>query len=128
MAAGNNEDFDKKLDGEMDTLVESFTHIISSAKIQAKDTFTLAEEGYQIECQATTIVRSCETLLTMISDMKQSLLLNDTRSINSITQRHRDQAKVRIAETHGSFSMVRAEVDQMLSELQGALDASTYVR
>ncbi|KAJ1988378.1 hypothetical protein H4R33_002457 [Dimargaris cristalligena] len=123
-----NDDFNKRLDSEMDVLMDSFTDIIVGAKIQAKDTLALDQEGYLIDCRATTIVRSCETLLAMISSIKQSLLLNDTRSINAITQAHREKAQGQIAATQKTYQHLATEVDQMLNELQSTLRVSRYVR
>ncbi|KAJ1659983.1 hypothetical protein IWQ61_001011 [Dispira simplex] len=121
-----SEEFNKRLDSEMDVLVDSFNDIIAAAKIQNKDTITLAEEGFQIECRATTIVRSCQTLLTMIASMKQSLLLNDTQSINTLTQTHKERALRQIHQTYRTLQSINTVIGQSVLKLQEVYSATPY--
>ncbi|KAI8095384.1 surfeit locus protein 5 subunit 22 of mediator complex-domain-containing protein [Thamnidium elegans] len=76
--------FNKRIDDDVGKLVDCFTDIVKVGENKDKDKFKVAQEGYQIESQAAQIVRSCESLLSLIGELKQNLLLNDTKTLSKL--------------------------------------------
>ncbi|KAI8092167.1 surfeit locus protein 5 subunit 22 of mediator complex-domain-containing protein [Gilbertella persicaria] len=78
--------YNKRIDDDVAKLVDCFTDIVKVGENKDKDKFKVAQEGYQIESQAAQIVRSCESLLSLVGELKQSLLLNDTKTLSKLRQ------------------------------------------
>ncbi|KAJ9056319.1 hypothetical protein DSO57_1034384 [Entomophthora muscae] len=83
-------ELNERLDIDIDSLIGSFSDIIKCSKVQDKDKYRIQQEQYQIECRAANLVRSCESILTLIAEMKQSLLLNDTTMFHPQPLKHPD--------------------------------------
>jgi len=79
----NEEEYNKRLDTEIDQLVESFHHIVKASKIGEHDKYKVFQEEYLINCMSANIIRSAQSLLSLISELKQSILLYDYKSLNS---------------------------------------------
>lgn len=83
--------YNKRIDDDVTKLVDCFTDIVKVGENKDKDKFKVAQEGYQIESQAAQIVRSCESLLSLIGELKQNLLLNDTKTLTKLRQTQSDK-------------------------------------
>ncbi|KAJ3067732.1 Mediator of RNA polymerase II transcription subunit 22 [Quaeritorhiza haematococci] len=99
-AASIEEQYNKRLDGEMEALEDNFgyfvkatslryTHVdkLGQEKTEAKDKYRIAQERQLMEGAAANIIRSSETLLTMTAELRLSLLLNDFRTLNDTVRR-----------------------------------------
>ncbi|KAI8983894.1 surfeit locus protein 5 subunit 22 of mediator complex-domain-containing protein [Pilobolus umbonatus] len=78
--------YNKRIDDDVAKLVDCFVDVVKVGENKDKDKFKVAQEGYQIESQAAQIVRSCESLLSLINELKQNLLLNDTKTLSRLRQ------------------------------------------
>ncbi|ORX98914.1 SURF5-domain-containing protein [Basidiobolus meristosporus CBS 931.73] len=121
------ETYNKRLDNELDQLVDSFGDIIRVAKIQDKDKFRIAQENYQVECRAANIVRSVESLLGLVTELKQSLLLNDTNTLNHFTT-----SRIRVVSNQkevvkDSVVKLRGNLDSAIWEMENAYYNSRYI-
>ncbi|KAI8368596.1 surfeit locus protein 5 subunit 22 of mediator complex-domain-containing protein [Choanephora cucurbitarum] len=83
--------YNKRIDDDVAKLVDCFTDVVKVSENKDKDKFKVAQEGYQIESQAAQIVRSCESLLSLIGELKQNLLLNDTKTLSRLRQNHSEK-------------------------------------
>ncbi|KAI8342222.1 surfeit locus protein 5 subunit 22 of mediator complex-domain-containing protein [Blakeslea trispora] len=83
--------YNKRIDDDVAKLVDCFTDVVKVSENKDKDKFKVAQEGYQIESQAAQIVRSCESLLSLIGELKQNLLLNDTKTLSRLRQTHTEK-------------------------------------
>ncbi|ORX51763.1 SURF5-domain-containing protein [Piromyces finnis] len=79
----NEEEYNKRLDTEIDQLIDSFHHIVKASKIGDSDKYKIFQEEYLINCMSSNIIRSAQSLLTLISELKQSILIFDYKSLNS---------------------------------------------
>ncbi|CCM03089.1 uncharacterized protein FIBRA_05209 [Fibroporia radiculosa] len=75
------EEWNKKVDVEIDTLVEGMVDLVGIASISDKDKFRIAQESYQAECRAESMIRAAHSLLSIIHSMKLLLLLSDESQI-----------------------------------------------
>ncbi|EPQ54344.1 hypothetical protein GLOTRDRAFT_78346 [Gloeophyllum trabeum ATCC 11539] len=99
------EEWNKRVDAEVDTLVEGMVDLVSLASIGDKDKFRIALEAFQAESRAESMVRSANSLLSIIHSMKLLLLLSDEAQIANlrdselkIIQEEKDEAKKKVAE------------------------------
>ncbi|KAH9912283.1 uncharacterized protein B0H18DRAFT_1054954 [Fomitopsis serialis] len=102
------EEWNKKVDVEVDTLVDGMVDLVGLASIGDKDKFRIAQESYQAECRAESMIRAAHSLLSIIHSMKLLLLLSDESQI----------ANRRDAEMRD----VQAEKDTLKKEVAGKLD------
>ncbi|PWY98993.1 hypothetical protein BCV70DRAFT_191861 [Testicularia cyperi] len=70
------ENVNKTIDAEVDTLLESYKELISLASIADKDKFRVAQEAFQAEARADIMVRSAQSLSLLSDSLKLSLLMS----------------------------------------------------
>ncbi|KIK99167.1 hypothetical protein PAXRUDRAFT_823067 [Paxillus rubicundulus Ve08.2h10] len=75
------EEWNKKLDAEVDFLVDGMVDIVSLASIGDKDKFRIAQESFQAESRAESMVRATNSLLSITHTLKLLLLLSDEAQI-----------------------------------------------
>ncbi|KAJ3490832.1 hypothetical protein NLI96_g1140 [Meripilus lineatus] len=75
------EEWNKKVDVEIETLVDGMVDIVSLASIKDKDKFRVAQEAFQARCRAESMIRASNTLLSITHSMKLLLLLSDEAQI-----------------------------------------------
>ncbi|KAI9263106.1 surfeit locus protein 5 subunit 22 of mediator complex-domain-containing protein [Phascolomyces articulosus] len=109
------EQYNKRIDDDISKLVDCFTDIVRVADNKDKDKFRVAEEGYQIESQSAQIVRSAESLLGLVTELKQHLLLNDTALLSQLTKQ-RSQA----------LESQRYEIKETILKMQQELQTTIY--
>ncbi|KAK3841044.1 MAG: surfeit locus protein 5 subunit 22 of mediator complex-domain-containing protein [Linnemannia gamsii] len=127
------EAYNKRLDMDVAQLMESFGDIIKVASIthsessQSKDKYKLAQESYQIQGRATNIVTSAESLLAMVTELKQTLLLNDATTLAQLaTQRQADLSSQKTAVKQRVMGL-KEEVDKTIWELEQACYGSSGI-
>ncbi|KAF9234125.1 surfeit locus protein 5 subunit 22 of mediator complex-domain-containing protein [Melanogaster broomeanus] len=75
------EEWNKKLDAEVEILVDGMVDIVSLASIGDKDKFRIAQESFQAESRAESMVRAANSLLSITHTLKLLLLLSDEAQI-----------------------------------------------
>ncbi|OBZ72270.1 Mediator of RNA polymerase II transcription subunit 22 [Grifola frondosa] len=75
------EEWNKKVDVDVDTLVDGMVDLVSLAMIGDKDKFRIAQESFQAQCRAESMIRAAHSLLSTIHSMKLLLLLSDEAQI-----------------------------------------------
>ncbi|KAH9849056.1 hypothetical protein C2E23DRAFT_878436 [Lenzites betulinus] len=78
---GIEEEWNKKVDVEIETLVDGMADIVSLASIDDKDKFRIAQEAFQAQCRAESMIRAAHSLMSTIHSMKLLLLLSDETQI-----------------------------------------------
>lgn len=75
------EEWNKRLDAEVEILVDGMVDIVSLASIGDKDKFRIAQETFQAELRAESMVRAANSLLSITHSLKLLLLLSDEAQI-----------------------------------------------
>ncbi|KII84428.1 hypothetical protein PLICRDRAFT_57823 [Plicaturopsis crispa FD-325 SS-3] len=98
------EEWNKKVDMEVETLVDGMVDLVGLASIGEKDKFKVAQEAYQAQSRAESMVRAANSLLSITHSMKLLLLLSDEAQIAyrrdaelKSVQEDRDEAKRQVA-------------------------------
>jgi mediator of RNA polymerase II transcription subunit 22 len=105
--------------------VYTITQITYNESSISKDKYKLAQESYQIQGRATNIVSSAESLLAMVTELKQTVLLNDANTLAELsTQRQQDLQNQKTAVKQRVLGL-KDEVDRTIWELEKACYQST---
>eukprot|EP00112_Aurelia_sp_Birch-Aquarium-sp1_P003055 Seg1342.12 transcript_id=Seg1342.12/GoldUCD/mRNA.D3Y31 product="Mediator of RNA polymerase II transcription subunit 22" protein_id=Seg1342.12/GoldUCD/D3Y31 len=118
--------YNRRLKDDIKSILDNFNEIVKTAKIEEETQVARLTEAvqtqYEIEVRASNIVRSGESLLKLVSDMKEFLILNDftpvNASISDITQRLKnieDETDQRISGIKDSMSNDLSEMEKEYS-------------
>lgn len=110
------EEWNKKLDAEVEVLVDGMVDIVSLASIGDKDKFRIAQESFQAESRAESMVRAANSLLSITHSLKLLLLLSDEAQIA-----HRRDAELKHVqqEKNEARQKVAELLDRLLMNPQG---------
>ncbi|KAF5372773.1 hypothetical protein D9615_010123 [Tricholomella constricta] len=94
------EEWNKRVDMEVETLVEGMVDLIGD-----KDKFRIAQESFQAQSRAESMVRAANSLLSITHSMKLLLLLSDEAQLAhrrdaelKVVQEERDEARQKVSE------------------------------
>ncbi|KAI8073211.1 surfeit locus protein 5 subunit 22 of mediator complex-domain-containing protein [Gongronella butleri] len=110
--------YNKRIDDDISKLVDCFTEIVKTGEIAEKDKFKVSQEGYQVENQAAQIVRSTESLLGLIKELKQFLLLNDTKTLTALTEQRSRALTGQTSEIKKVVLDLRQEITDAMYEME----------
>ncbi|KAJ7132255.1 hypothetical protein C8R44DRAFT_664581 [Mycena epipterygia] len=98
------EEWNKKVDLEVETLLDGMVDLVGLASIGDKDKFRIAQESFQAQSRAESMVRAANSLLSITHSMKLLLLLSDEAQIAhrrdtelKTVQEEKDAARVQVA-------------------------------
>ncbi|KIM40533.1 hypothetical protein M413DRAFT_19184 [Hebeloma cylindrosporum] len=98
------EEWNKKVDAEVEILVDGMVDLVSLASIVDKDKFRVAQESFQTESRTESMIRAANSLLSITHSMKLLLLLSDEAQIAhrrdaelKMVQEEKDDAKEKVA-------------------------------
>ncbi|KAI8577443.1 hypothetical protein K450DRAFT_251662 [Umbelopsis ramanniana AG] len=115
------EQYTKRVDDDVLKLVDSFADIVRVTEIENKDKFKVTQEGYQIESQTAQIIRSAESLLGLITELKQILLLNDTKTLTQLSDTRTKDLKEPKTAIKSEMSKMKAELDAAVFDMENVL-------
>ncbi|KAN0120662.1 hypothetical protein V8E52_003931 [Russula decolorans] len=105
------EEWNKRVDVEIETLAEGMVDLVNLASINNKDKFKIAQETFQAQFRAESMVlfssyiRAANSLLSIVHSMKLQLLLSDEAQIVerrdaelATTLQEKEEAKAKVAE------------------------------
>ncbi|KAJ7173649.1 hypothetical protein C8R46DRAFT_119200 [Mycena filopes] len=104
------EEWNKKVDLEVETLLDGMVDLVGLASIGDKDKFRIAQESFQAQTRAESMVRAANSLLSITHSMKLLLLLSDEAQIA-----HRRDTELKTVREEKEDA--RAQVAALLDEL-----------
>ncbi|KAJ3793310.1 hypothetical protein GGU11DRAFT_414356 [Lentinula aff. detonsa] len=104
------EEWNKKVDLEVETLVDGMVDLVGLASIGDKDKFRIAQESFQAQARAESMVRAANTLISITHSMKLLLLLSDEAQIA-----HRRDAELKVVQEEKAKA--KEQVAVLLDEL-----------
>ncbi|KAG0621486.1 hypothetical protein M758_3G024000 [Ceratodon purpureus] len=114
----------QRTDADIGSLLDNFSHLLKAARIN--DPVRNAQEAFQMEVHAARVVQAADSLLKLVSELKQSAVFSDFLSLNrSINQRivkfgEQSQDAEKLLVTIGD------EIANSLQELESHYYASPY--
>ncbi|KAI5116557.1 hypothetical protein M0805_000468 [Coniferiporia weirii] len=113
------EEWNKKVDVEVETLVDGMVDIVNLASIGDKDKFRIAQESFQAQCRAESMVRAAHSLLSITHSMKLLLLLSDESQIAY----QRDRA---LKDARSDAEEAKKKATKLLNELLADVKEDTH--
>jgi len=106
------------------SLVENFGGVLASSHINEKG--DNARENFQIEVYTTTMVKSGESLLKMIAELKHSMILNDFKAIQEEAQSKESSYNEIVESTNSCTQEFKLHLIAALHELEDSFCSSKY--
>uniref|UniRef100_A0A2K5RM87 Mediator of RNA polymerase II transcription subunit 22 n=1 Tax=Cebus imitator TaxID=2715852 RepID=A0A2K5RM87_CEBIM len=112
--------YNKRLKDDIKSIMDNFTEIIKTAKTQGE------QDNYEMHVRAANIVRAGESLMKLVSDLKQFLILNDFPSVNEAIDQRNQQLRALQEECDRKLITLRDEISIDLYELEEEYYSSRY--
>ncbi|KAG8919251.1 hypothetical protein FRC03_004179 [Tulasnella sp. 419] len=90
------EEWNKKIDEHIQVLADNMVDLVDIARIGNKDQFRVAQEAFQTELKAESMVLAASSLLSLIHSLKLMLLLSDEQEIAERREDEMQKLKVDI--------------------------------
>uniref|UniRef100_G1Q468 Mediator of RNA polymerase II transcription subunit 22 n=1 Tax=Myotis lucifugus TaxID=59463 RepID=G1Q468_MYOLU len=121
--------YNKRLKDDVKSMMDNFTEIIKTAKIEDETQVSRATQGeqdnYEMHVRASKIVRAGESLMKLVSDLKQFLILNDFLSVNEAIDQRNQQLRALQEECDRKLTALWEEASMDLYELEEAYYSSS---
>ncbi|MEE6505330.1 hypothetical protein FKM82_005499 [Ascaphus truei] len=122
--------YNKRLKDDIKSVMDNFTEIIKTARIEEEHQVSRATQGeqdnYEMHVRAANIVRAGESLMKLVSDLKQFLILNDFPSVNEAINQRNQQLRGLQDECDKKLIALRDEIAVDLYELEEEYYSSSY--
>ncbi|XP_037337614.1 mediator of RNA polymerase II transcription subunit 22 isoform X2 [Pungitius pungitius] len=116
------QNYNKRLKDDIRSILDNFTEIIKTAKIEEETQVARAtqaeQDHYEMHVRAANIVRAGESLMKLVSDLKQFLILNDFPSVNDAISLQNQQLRSLQEECDKKLTSLRDEIAIDLYELE----------
>ncbi|XP_061527500.1 mediator of RNA polymerase II transcription subunit 22 isoform X1 [Phycodurus eques] len=124
------QNYNKRLKDDIRSILDNFTEIIKTAKIEDETQVSRAtqaeQDHYEMHVRAANIVRAGESLMKLVSDLKQFLILNDFPSVNDAISLQNQQLCSLQEECDKKLTSLRDEIAIDLYELEEEYYSSSY--
>lgn len=105
------EEWNKRVDTEVETLVDGMVDLVGLASIADKDKYRIAQESFQAQSRAESMVRAANSLLSITHSMKLLLLLSDEAQL---AHRRDAERKIIRQETKEAKKKVASLLDEII--------------
>uniref|UniRef100_A0A8C2T2F4 Mediator of RNA polymerase II transcription subunit 22 n=1 Tax=Coturnix japonica TaxID=93934 RepID=A0A8C2T2F4_COTJA len=116
--------YNKRLKDDVKSIMDNFTEIIKTAKIEDETQVSRATQSEQDNYEMH--VRAGESLMKLVSDLKQFLILNDFPSVNEAINQRNQQLRSLQEECDKKLIALRDEISIDLYELEEEYYSSRY--
>ena len=122
--------YHKKLKDDIRSMFDNFTEIIRLARVeedsQISKTTQTEQDQYEMQVRASNIGRAGESLMKLVSDLKQFLVLNDFPSVNESISTNTQLYKNIQSECDKTLMTLKDEMSVELFELEDEYYSSSY--
>ncbi|KAL3870968.1 hypothetical protein ACJMK2_038993 [Sinanodonta woodiana] len=122
--------YTKKLKDDIKSMLDNFTEIVKLSRIEEDSQITkilqAEQDQYEMQVRAANIVRAGESLMKLVSDLKQFLILNDFPSVNESISQKTQLYKHMQNDLDAKLMTLRDELSADLYELEDEYYASSY--
>ncbi|XP_040261188.1 mediator of RNA polymerase II transcription subunit 22 isoform X3 [Bufo bufo] len=124
--------YNKRLKDDIKSIMDNFTEIIKSARIEEEHQVSRSTQGeqdnYEMHVRSANIVRAGESLMRLVSDLKQYLILNDFPSVNEAINQRNQQLRALQEDCDKKLISLRDEIAIDLYELEEEYYSSSFQR
>lgn len=113
--------YQKRLKEDIRSITDNFTEILKLARAEPEKNLTtskIQESSYEMCVRAANITRAAESLMKLIWDIKQYLIINDFPLINDSIQKRVEVNYMKMQEMDNKLLSLRDEIANELYELE----------
>lgn len=122
--------YTKRLKDDVKSILDNFTEIVKSSKVEDETQVSRltqsAQDQYEVNVRAANIVRAGESILKLVSDMKEFLILNDFPSVNATISERSSTLQEMTNQTDQKLLNLKQELALNLYELEQSYYSSSY--
>ena len=111
--------YQKRLKDDVKSLVENFEQVLKLVRVEPEANMSAAriqESTYEMRVRAANMTRAAESIMKLIWDIKQYLIINDFPLINDTISNQTDYSKV--FEIDNKLTSLRDEISNELYDLE----------
>ncbi|XP_076055616.1 mediator complex subunit 22 [Oratosquilla oratoria] len=122
--------YNKRLKDDVKSILDNFMEIVKLAHVEDESQvsrLTQVEEiNFQMHVRAANMVRAAESLMKLVADVKQNLILNDFPSVNEAISNNSQIFKSKTLEADQKLMALRDDMAADLYELEEEFYSSIY--
>jgi len=120
----------KRLKDDVKSMAENLTEVIKLCRVEEESQVSRAtqaeEDALEMQVRASNMVRAGESLIKLVSDLKQYLILNDFPSVNEAITQNSNVFKEMQGSCDRKLTEMRDEMATDLFELEEEYYSSSY--
>ena len=122
--------YEKKVKDDISSIYENLSEIFKLIKNDDENGLAKLSQNeldtYQVEIRTSNIIKATESLTKIVSDLKDLVILNDFKSINSQITNQCNYFKATEDKIDRTIAAVKCDMIPLLSELQQEYYSSNY--
>ncbi|KAG7154069.1 mediator of RNA polymerase II transcription subunit 22-like [Homarus americanus] len=122
--------YNRRLKDDVKSILDNFMEIVKLGVVEEETQIgrmTQVEEiNFQIQVRSANMVRAAESLMKLVADVKQYLILNDFPSVNEAITQNSQIFKTRSQEADQKLMALRDDMASDLYELEEEFYSSIY--
>ncbi|CAH1786528.1 unnamed protein product [Owenia fusiformis] len=123
--------YTKRLKDDIKSMTDNYTEIIKLAKLEEENSqmwkSTQSEQdNYEMQVRAANMVRAGESLMKLVADLKQFLILNDFPTVNESILYNTNMFNNNIQDCDNKLNALRTDISADLYELEEEYYNSQY--
>ncbi|ESO02339.1 hypothetical protein HELRODRAFT_155811 [Helobdella robusta] len=122
--------YQKRLKDDVRSMYENFSEIFKLVKIDEDSVLgkpsQAEQDRYEIEVRAANMVRAAESLMRLVSEIKQFLILNDFAQVNEALKQNVDYYMRAQNKIDSHINIIREEMINELYDLEEEYYSSQY--
>ncbi|MCO5587509.1 hypothetical protein L7F22_041458 [Adiantum nelumboides] len=106
----------QRADADITSLLDNFSHLLKAARIN--DPVRNAQEEFQMEVHAARVVQAADSLLKLVSELKQTAVFSDFKSLNEQIEQRVKRFEKHNEETDSLLGTIGEQAAIALKELE----------
>ncbi|KAK7271372.1 hypothetical protein RJT34_27205 [Clitoria ternatea] len=114
----------QRVEGDIANIVEHFNHLVNVARVNEPPVRN-SQESFMMEMRAARMVQSADSLLKLVSELKQTAIFSGFASLNDHVEQRRVEFNQLAEKTDHTLSRIGEEAAASLKELEFHYSSST---
>ncbi|KAJ8629415.1 hypothetical protein MRB53_022738 [Persea americana] len=107
----------QRVDTDISNIVENFNHMVNVSRVNDPP-FRNSQEAFQMEMRAARVVQAADSLLKLVSELKQTAIFSGFASLNEHVEQRTDEFNMQAEKTERLLEKVGEKAAASLKELE----------
>ncbi|EDV27549.1 Mediator of RNA polymerase II transcription subunit 22 [Trichoplax sp. H2] len=126
----NSKNYLRRVKDDVKSILDNFTSILSASKVKEESQLNGSAQSvmdrYEMHVRSSNITRAAESLVQLIDELKESLILDDFTSLNEANDAKRKQFEQYIQHSNSELQKIKHGIGQDLQQLETEYYNSAY--